>query len=279
MEEMQLIEQGANVWGECPSGANDAILWVEKAGRTCYRSEDKIIEGSGSKFVDGIIRRGHLSVIEHSNMVIRSPQKAVYPGAYFNKVHSIYTSKFLHHVIDNDYIYSGGNFRAWMEELKLHSIDDLFIFHDDFVVDQKYTPNALKLISVEFITDRAITHELVRHRPASYSQESQRYVKYNDINFIKPYWYDEASVTEQEYFKINCSTAEQFYRWFRKNAEMKAEKARAVLTNCVATKIVMTASIPEWWHVFKMRCSKAAYTGIRELMKPVRERFLKEGWQ
>ena len=571
---MQLIEQEATVLGECPSDIEEAILWIEKAGRVCYKSEDRIIEGSGKKFVNGIIKRGHFSVIEHSNMVIRSPEQPTFPNKYLDKVNSFYTSKFLHSLIHNGYIYTGGNFRAWMEKLKLFSIDDLNTFHGNLIVDQKDIPNALKLISVEFITDRAITHELVRHRPASYclagdtmvhhfaneqnnstgkkrsiktlyeytqdsrksripmirltgmdeegelipvaiksivksgakkvyevvtssgrkikaskkhkfftadgcvrlqelsigdsilcngsevsreyikqrylidnmqrkdlakeigisnawlgkkialwglqkpkkqypnrqggygkpgmhseeekkriskqmtgennpswnggiwkngnskctsmydikgqlcvcgaqaqerhhtdrnphnnepdniefvcrschkarhfdrvkivfedkitsitymgkeetydievdhpchnfvanglivhnSQESQRYVQYNDVLFIKPYWYDKEPVTVQMSFEISCSGAEKYYTWFRKNADMKAEQARAVLPNCTATKIVMTASIPEWCHVFKLRCSKAAYPGIRELMEPVRDKFIDNGW-
>ena len=63
---MKIIEQSSNIWGECPAGKDEAILWVERAGRICYRSEDKIVEGSGRKFVDGIIRRGHGAVLEKS---------------------------------------------------------------------------------------------------------------------------------------------------------------------------------------------------------------------
>ena len=165
---MQLIEQEANIWGQCPSSFEESILWIERAGRTCYKSEDRIVEGSGKKFVDGIIRRKHLSVIEHSNMVIRSPGQPVFPVKELAQCNILYTSKFLHSIIHDGYVYTGGNFRAWMEDLKLFSIDDLFTFHDSLIVDQKDIPNALKLISVEFITDRAVTHELVRHRPASY---------------------------------------------------------------------------------------------------------------
>lgn len=156
--------------------------------------------------------------------------------------------------------------------------DCLDCLNYEVITNSVEVPNELKMITVEFITDRAVTHEMVRHRPASYSQESQRYVRYGDITFIKPAWYDKASPTERGYFDISCSSAEAYYTWFMKSAKMKAEDARVVLPNCTATKIIMTASIPEWRHVFKLRTSKAAYPQIRNLMNPVFEEFVLNEW-
>ena len=178
---------------------------IEAAGRTCYKSEDKITEGSAEKFVKMIIKRGHYSVIEHVYM------------------------------------------------------------------------------SVRFICDRGVTHEIVRHRLAAYSQESTRYCNYKGgVTFIIPPWID---LPEGEFFDAGelfsgyCSE----YEWFRfmQNAEAvyihlladgwSPQQARSVLPNSLKTEIIMTANLREWMHVFKLRTSKAAHPQMRELMIPLLE--------
>lgn len=283
---MKIVTPKTEVWGECPTDMNEAILWIEKAGRTCYRSEDKIIEGSGVKFVHGIIRRGHLSVIEHSNMVIHSPEKATNPKEYLEKVNGIYNSHFLTSVIHNDYIYTGGNFRAWMEQLNMESIEELFDFHGDFIVtDQNEIPLELRCISAEFLTDRAVTHELVRHRPCAFSQESQRYCSYKQhLEVILPWHYEDIPVTKDPVV-MSCyqmwvqamEYAEKCYKYLLSKDE-RAEQARSVLPNSTATRIVLTANVSEWHHIFNMRTSAAAYPGIRNIINPVKQFFHENGW-
>ena len=176
---------------------------IEAAGRICYKSENKITEGSAEKFVRMIIKRGHHSVIEHASM------------------------------------------------------------------------------SVRFICDRGVTHEIVRHRLAAYSQESTRYCNYKGgVTFIIPPWID---LPKGEFFDAGelfsgyCSE----YVWFRsmQNAEAayihlladgwSPQQARSVLPNSLKTEIVMTANLREWMHVFKLRTSKAAHPQMRELMIPL----------
>lgn len=118
--------------------------------------------------------------------------------------------------------------------------------------------------TVKFITNRGVTHELVRHRLASYSQESTRYVKYDgDMEFIMPVWWDDHTACIE--FATACKMTERSYQdlllmgW-------KPEQAREVLPNALKTEIVMTANFREWMHVFKLRCSKAAHPQIRDLM-------------
>ncbi len=285
---MKLINQSSEIWGQCPTSLNEAILWIEKAGRVCYRSEDRIIEGSGLKFVNGIIARKHFAVIEHSNLVITTTDTVSNPQKELADVRGSMNSPYLHSFIMKDKIYAGGNFRAWMEQLKLSSIDAIFDFINDnpyfeIVTDPQKIPLPLQMVTVEFITDRAVTHELVRHRPASYCQESQRYVKYDgNMLFITPSWFEsnldgnEVSPADSCFLQ-SMRNAETDYRFLRK-AGMSPQNARVVLPNQTATKIVMTASIPEWSHVFNLRCDSAAYGAMINLMAPIRDEFINRNW-
>jgi len=168
---MKIVQPTAKVWGECPTNIDEAIVWIERAGRVCYRSEDKIIEGSGRKFVDGIVRRKHFSVIEHSNFVVRT-KPLTSPRKEMEKLRNKYATPFLRFLLKGDRVYIGGNFRAWMEMLKLNTIDELFDYSSNdglkLITNHTDIPKRLKMVTAEFLTDRAVTHELVRHRPSSY---------------------------------------------------------------------------------------------------------------
>lgn len=186
---------------------------IEKAGRTCYKSEDKITEDSAEKFVTRIINSGHHSVIEHENL------------------------------------------------------------------------------SVRFICDRGVTHEIVRHRLASYSQESTRYCNYKGgVTFIIPSWsnwtpgdYTSDVVGEiymEENLKSNWgpdlewfnSVNQTEYAYLRLLSQgWSPQQARSVLPNSLKTEIIMTANLREWRHVLKLRCSKASHPQMRELMIPLRD--------
>ena len=288
---MNLIEQKSTVWGETPYTKEEAILWIERAGRVCYRSEDKIIDGSGITFVNNIIKRKHLSVIEHSNLVLRLKEKSEFPLVAIQAAKAVFDSDYFSFDIYKDRIYVAGNWRAWFEWynrispdyadiITLDNMFDVIVSESyEIVTDPEEIPNSLKVITAEFITDRAVTHELVRHRPASYSQESQRYVRYGDINFIKPSWfnkYDEDSYA-RETFECMCEEIEYAYNDLLKEG-MKAEDARVILPNATATKIVMSATVNEWKHIFSLRLSKAAYPQIRNLLNPVYENFVMNKW-
>ena len=120
--------------------------------------------------------------------------------------------------------------------------------------------------TVRFVTDRATSHQLVRYRLASYSQESQRYVKYagRDIEFIKPLAIRDNS-DECCIWRMACQDAEKRYNELIENG-MPPQVARSVLPNCTKTEIVQTANLREWRHVLRQRTSKAAQPEIRELM-------------
>lgn len=141
-------------------------------------------------------------------------------------------------------------------------------------------------ITVKFICDRGVSHELVRHRIASYSQESTRYVNYKEgIEVIIPCWFNHLSpgIYENKLFVgsfpgkseekawINILLDMEFYYKYLIKNGWNPQQARSVLPNALKTEIVMTTNLREWIHVFNMRCSKAAHPQIREIMIPLKE--------
>ena len=125
--------------------------------------------------------------------------------------------------------------------------------------------------TVKFITNRGVTHELVRHRLASFSQESTRYVKLGgkrkDIQFIKPVWFDNKySLPSMIQFRSSCYESEATYNQLIEYG-WTPEQAREVLPNALKTEIVVTANLREWRHIFKLRTSKKAHPQIRALMQ------------
>jgi thymidylate synthase (FAD) len=132
-------------------------------------------------------------------------------------------------------------------------------------------------VSVRIITDRGVTHEIVRHRLASYSQESTRYCDYagGHVAFVLPVWcediepgeYDEyiASAVEAENDWLNAMwNIELAYRDLREKG-WSPQQARTVLPNSLKTEIIMTANVREWRHFFRLRCSPAAHPQMRAL--------------
>ena len=121
-------------------------------------------------------------------------------------------------------------------------------------------------ISVLIICDRGVSHELVRHRLASYSQESTRYVRYenNDISFIIPcFWEDNEKMLQE--WRASMLLAEARYVCLMKFGA-RPEQARSVLPNSTKTEIIMTCNLREWRHVLTLRCAKSAHPQMREIM-------------
>ncbi len=194
---MKIVKPSVEILSITP----EPLKLIELAGRTCYKSEDKITEDSSKKFVQMLIDKGHESVLEHAVM------------------------------------------------------------------------------TVKIICDRGVSHELVRHRLASYSQESTRYCNYKneDMEFILPCWLkdiyegeDRLQNIEYRVWEMNMSDAEEVYndilgdygRWI-------PQQARVFLPNSLKTEIVMTANFREWRNIFKQRCSNAAHPQMREIMIPL----------
>lgn len=135
-------------------------------------------------------------------------------------------------------------------------------------------------MTVKFICDRGVSHELVRHRLCSFSQESTRYCNYKGgVTFVIPPW---LKMREGKYTKIDDFLVGEpgviWYNhmlWCEKNyiqllgVGWSPQQARSVLPNSLKTEIVMTTNFREWRHIFKLRCSSAAHPQMRELMIPL----------
>ena len=153
-------------------------------------------------------------------------------------------------------------------KLSLHEVDEL--------------PMELRLkhrfVGVRFIVNRAVTHEIVRHRPCSFLQESQRYCRYsqdkfeNQVSFIKPMFYDEGS-EEFVLWKESMEASEAIYLKLLKSSSPQA--ARTVLPNSCKTEIIVYCNLEEWKHIFFLRTSQAAEPSMREIMIPLREEMQK----
>jgi len=155
------------------------------------------------------------------------------------------------------------------------------------------------VVTVNIICDRGVTHELVRHRLASYSQESSRFCNYGaekfgrELTFIRPIQCSEQILGHHEVdwnggiigslvngpINPELAPADNVFFWNQAMAERdymnlldcgwSPQEARAVLPNSLATKIAMTANLREWIHVFRMRCDKPAHPEMRRVMRPI----------
>lgn len=191
-----LYVNGQPLTGETGIGLLKAI---ERIGRTCYKSEDRITDTSYQQFVRNLIKRGHLSVIEHCS------------------------------------------------------------------------------VTADIICDRGVTHEIVRHRIGSYSQESTRYCNYsadkygNEITVIDPStafgWGDTPEAeAERNNWEYACRVAGVQYLQMIKDGASPQE-ARSVLPNSLKTEIWVTYNLREWRHFFQLRCAPAAHPQMQEIAK------------
>ena len=179
---MKVVSAGVQVLLPFPdweTARNTFNQTIEQAGRTCYKSEDKISVHSAQKFVRNVIARHHDAMLEHVSLTVR------------------------------------------------------------------------------FIVDRGVSHELVRHRMASFAQESTRYCNYsadkfgNELTFIKPCFWDEHSPYYATW-KWACEVAEESYLRLLANGATP-EQARSVLPNSLKTEVIMTANVREWRHFLNLR--------------------------
>lgn len=155
------------------------------------------------------------------------------------------------------------------------------------------------MITVRFIVDRGVSHELVRHRLASFAQESTRYCNYEgkDMEFILPCWMDDCQLGSHDSntiishikgvpYEQDFNPEELNEIWFFESiafSEMKynnlikngwsPQQARSVLPNSLKTEINMSCNIREWREVFRQRCANAAHPSMQEVMRPLLKEF------
>jgi len=281
---MKIIKPSVEFFGAVPTEYNAALEFIEMAGRTCYKSEDKITEDSAEGFVRKLISARptpHLAMVEHSNFAVRCYAR----NSLYLDVLYLATGKYLNILSNVDGLYVGGNLTAWAQAFENWGYDYLFwpfidqygeLFGFNFncktqsawkACPHHEIPKELRRYSAKFICDRGVSHELVRHRPCSFAQESTRYVNYGDkdMEFIEPDGFDDWGTTARHWFSQHCADSEQVYRALV-SSDFSPQQARAVLPNALKTEIVVTADAAEWAHIRKLRTAKSAHPDMQRVM-------------
>lgn len=300
---MKLIKPSFEIIEQAP-GIEGIMQHIEKCGRTCYKSEDKITENSAKKFVDMIINRGHTAMIEH--------------GTVYLKLNLVFDYDLLGKriIINRDYLkyetnpYSETRYvpdgDSWTPTGTGYITTNYrVLLQNDWLDDLKYqcepTEHHVKRITVKFVCDRGVSHEFVRHRVFSFAQESTRYCNYskdkfgNEVTYILPPWVnlpkctlnDNTSdfealmavdeVKEGKPWLLSLLRSEKYY-FELLGAGWKPQQARAVLPNSLKTELIMTGTIEQWEGFFKLRDANDAHPQARELAKPLHEEFIKRGY-
>lgn len=279
---MKLIESSVQIIKE-----KDPYKMIELAGRTCYKSEDKITEDSAKEFVDRMIKLGHGAMLEHGTIYLKIqeinghiPPAMLYWRDSTNQKYSKVRTR-----LESDSPYSANyevlyittNLRVLVENNRI----------DDLEYQCEPTEYHEKRITAKFICDRGVSHEFVRHRVFSFAQESTRYCNYskdkfgNELTFIKPSWsyfknisYEDAGYFDGDVFESSLKKAESYYFKLIEKG-WKPQQARQVLPNATKTELVMTGFESDWEGFFKLRCSGAAHPDAKKLADELRELMVK----
>lgn len=277
---MRLIKPFYEIW-EQESGLEGVYKMIEKVGRVCYKSEDKIAEGTAKSFVDRLMKSGHGAMLEHGTIYLMIPNDhQAYNFFGDNWVRDTYgASPYSSVVWDSDKIYITTNLRVLVENGWL----------DDLKYLCEPTEYHVKRVTVHFVCDRGVSHEFVRHRTFSFAQESTRYCNYskdkfgNEVTFIEPCWYNTSKSNDlaDEYFINSLEDAEWLYFNLLDNG-WKPQEARAVLPNALKTELVMTGFVDEsgWINFFNLRAlgtTGAPHPQAKELADPLMEEFKSRG--
>ena len=263
---MKLIKSSVEIIKQEEYDLNHILKFIELAGRTCYKSEDKITEDSAKEFVDRMIKSGHGAMLEHGTVHLTIPSANMSDIIIYKYYLNPYSKLFIN--LTNTYITT--NYRVlveneWLDDLKYLSNPNLF--HP-------------RRTTVKFICDRAVANEFVRHRVFSFAQESTRYCNYtkdkfnNELTFIEPYWLDKLSHTEQSDFVSTLRYAENVYIKLIEQG-WKAQEARNVLPLSLKTELIMTGFNGDWRHFFELRCAPNAHPQAKELADMLKDKFNK----
>lgn len=302
---MRIIKPSFEIWDQ-EEGLEGVYKQIERAGRVCYKSEDKITETSAREFVERMIKSGHGAMLEAGTIYLRYDFKAREDS---NRVACNLWSKYKENIYSkavqaqpilgvlDGFVAITTNYRVLVEN---NWLDDLqYICEPTEFHEKRYT--------VKFICDRGVSHEFVRHRVMSFAQESTRYCNYskdkfgNEITYILPPWMDDKQLGEQNsqelliqmgslsnptysqedlnelYFLFGLASSEVQYFNLIDNG-WKPQEARAVLPNSLKTELVVTGFASDWEHFFKLRDAGSAHPQAYELAHPLHMEFLRRGY-
>lgn len=296
---------------------------IELCGRICYKSEDKVTQKSAGKFVKGMVKHRHNSTLEMSPITFRISVAFDSMMDSYSDAHRYYIRKLfevapkflvIDKLDDGEYLISGSvrSFRELVMQYPHLDIGwaiagDLWstgLFDDieppEFGLSVNISVQRLSLkeidnlpphlhlrhrqVAVKFIVNRAVTHEIVRHRPCSFLQESQRYCRYGSgrfgdrVTFIKPMFFPEYSEAYRLWEKAMLKTEQIYLTLVNEKDEdgrnkYTAQAARTVLPNSCKTELIMLANLVEWEHFLYLRCGAPAEPSMREVTIPLREEF------
>ena len=265
---------------------------IELCGRICYKSEDKITDGSAEKFAKRMVDLGHRAMLEHgtiylkiTNMIV--PEDSNNPNHYvdwdlYKEFRSKYIANKYSHCVEEytETLYITTNYRViiengWGDDLKyMCEPSDLHI----------------KRISVKFVCNLQVSHEFVRHKVFSFSMESSRFCDYSkgkfgsELTFIEPCWINDPETTEwsREVLMKKLKRDESAYLTLI-SAGWKAQQAAIVLPKDTKTELVMTGYLDAdgWLHFFDLRAlgtTGAPHPQAKELALPLMEEFKKRGY-
>lgn len=267
---MKLIESKVELIEE-----KDPYKMIEIAGRTCYKSEDKITEDSAKEFVDRMIKSGHGAMLEHGTVYLKISlvDRHIPPAILFWR--GMCSRKYSRVVrivdnIDQATLYITTNLRVLVENNRL----------EDLQYQCEPTEHHEKRITAKFTCDRGVSHEFVRHRVFSFAQESTRYCNYskdkfgNELTFIQPSWYNRLGYTQQVDFDTFLEHCEEEYLEYIRQ-DWRPQEARQILPNALKTELVMTGFESDWEHFFELRCSKAAHPDAKKLADELHKLIVK----
>lgn len=287
------MEIGPRMWKD--ELINSVYRQIEIAGRTCYKSEDKITETSAKEFVDRMVKSGHGAMLEHGTVYLKVPNSVVDEGFQFGTNWStLCLNPYTRYISDGDYYYYTTNYRVIIE----HDLQGVL----EYLCEP--TEYHVKRVTVRFICDMGVAREFCRHRLFSFAQESTRYCNYSkakfgkELNCIIPCWYknmfegnsynielchtydltisEGLSRTEAAWIQAMCE-AESTYFGLLTEGE-PAQQARNVLPLALKTELIMTGTVEQWKGFFKLRDAGSAHPQAYELAHPLHEEFIKRGW-
>ena len=290
---MRIIKPSFEIWDQ-EEGLEGVYKQIERAGRVCYKSEDKITEDSAKSFVDRMVKSGHGAMLEHGTVYLDVPNSA---GDY--DLVPFFASNLYSRVVikplDRVHNYVTTNFRVIVENFAEEYIPDIL----QYLCEP--TEFHEKRITVHFVCDRGVSHEFVRHRVMSFAQESTRYCNYskdkfnNCITYILPVWCKNVNIEDYEKnpklmynangiltdneinFLCGLYDTESRYLKLLENG-WTPQQARAVLPNSLKTELVVTGFASDWKHFFKLRDAGNAHPQARELAHGVFEKKLFGGF-
>ncbi len=302
---MLVIEPSYEILDELDK--TDLVTRIESCGRICYKSEDKISQGSALPFVKKIAKYGHNSVLEMAVLTVKVACTVEQKNAFlacqpkyfmvdtFDDALLVTGSirafrEVYHHSPDNAVVRAMVNFLGekhpylfagvW-ETSSASKEDDITVTKVELDAVDKLPAHLFlrhRYVAIKFIVNRAVTHELVRHRVCSFLQESQRYCRYshdkfdNQVTFIKPMFFKEDS-EEYSMWKKAMEETESIYLKLLRTSSPQA--ARTVLPNSCKTEIIMHCNLEEWQHILKLRTPTSAEPSMREIMIPLGEEMKK----